>query len=123
VSATPSAHGRSALLCTSLALLWSLGLLVAALVVPIYGSATLADENGRGVLIVVAIPALVTVTVWLALWRRCLRGGRLSGLIAWTGVIALSGFCLLALLSIGIFVVPVVLLLARAVLLTPDRSA
>jgi hypothetical protein len=42
-----------------LAVAWSAGLLVAAVVAPAYGSATLVDENGSGVLLVVAVPAVV----------------------------------------------------------------
>jgi hypothetical protein len=122
VRVTPSADARRALVFTALAFLWSIGLLVAALVAPVYGSATLVDENGHGVLIVVAIPAVISLVVWLALWRKCLRGSRISGLVAWTGIVLLSLFCLLAMLSIGIFVAPVALLLACAASLTPSGS-
>ena len=114
--------GPRALLFTALALLWSVGLLAAALVAPVYGSATLVDVNGRGVLLVVAVPAVSTVAVWIALWRRCSRGGRISGYLAWACVSLLAAFCFLAMFSIGVFVVPVALLLARAVSLTPSGS-
>jgi hypothetical protein len=107
---------------TVAAFAWSMALLVAALVVPIYGSATLVQENGRGVLLVVAVPAVLSATVWLALWRRCSRGGPVSGYVAWTGVAGLAGFCLLGLASIGLFVVPVAVLLAWAVAITPPAS-
>jgi hypothetical protein len=110
------------LLLTVLAFVWSVGLLIAALVVPAYGSGTLVDENGTGVLLVVAVPAVVSVVVWMALWRQCSRGGRVSGYVAWGGISVLGAFCILGMLSIGIYVVPVAVLLARAAALTPSGS-
>lgn len=103
-----------------LAVLWSVGLLVAALVAPVYGSATLVDENGTRVLLVVAVPAVISVVVWLALWLKCTRGGRVSGVAAWTCVCLLGTFCVIGLASIGLYMIPVALLLARATTLTPS---
>ncbi|HYZ81053.1 MAG TPA: hypothetical protein VE571_07280 [Solirubrobacteraceae bacterium] len=105
-----------------LAFTWSIGLLAWALLIPVYGSATLVDENGGAVLLPVAIPALISAAVWLALWRKCVRGGRVSGVVAWTGVVLVAGFCLLGAASIGLFVVPVALLLGRAAALTPSGT-
>jgi hypothetical protein len=105
---------------TVIAFLWSIGLLVAALLVPVYGSATLVDDNGPRVLLVVAVPAVISAAAWIALWRKCARGNRVSGYVAWTCVWALAGFCVLAILSIGIFVAPVAVLLASAASLTPS---
>jgi len=113
------APDRRAILYMALALLWSIALLVAALVVPAYGSTTLVGENGTGVLLVIAIPAALTLAAWLALWHKCSRGGRAGGYLAWTCVALLGGFCLLGALSIGVFVVPAVIFLARAAALTP----
>jgi hypothetical protein len=123
MSHSPSAHGRRAFVLTVLAFLWSVGLLVAAAVAPVYGSETLVDENGRGVLLVIAVPAFITALVWIALWRKCSRGGRVSEYFAWTCISGLGGFCVLGLASIGLLVVPVALLLARAVSLTPSGSS
>jgi len=103
---------------TLLAFVWSIGLLAAALYAPAYGSTTLAQENGSSVLIPVGIPAVISAAVWLALWRRCTRGGAVSGVIAWTCVALLAVFCLIALASIGLFVIPVAVLLACATLVT-----
>ena len=103
---------------TVLALVWSIGLLAAALFAPAYGSTTLVQENGSGVLLVVAFPAVISAAVWLALWRRCTRGGAVSGVVAWTCVSLLGVFCLIALASIGLFVIPVAVLLACATLVT-----
>jgi hypothetical protein len=116
VSGTP---GRRAFVYTVLAFVWSIGLLIAALVVPLYGSATLVDVNGARVLLVVAAPAIVSLAVWLALWRKCSRGRRISGYVAWTCVLLLAGFCVFALASIGLLVIPVAVLLGCAALLTP----
>ncbi len=123
MSRLPSSPGRRAFAYTVIAFLWSVGLLVAALVVPVYGSATLVDENGSHVLLVVAVPAVISLAVWAALWRKCSHGSRAGGWVAWTGVSLLSGFCLLALASIGLLVVPAAVLLASAALLTPSGPA
>jgi hypothetical protein len=42
-----------------------------------------------------------------------------SGGIAWAAIALLAAFCLLAILSIGVFVLPVVVLLAVAAARTP----
>lgn len=118
----PSSRGARPFVLTVLAFVWSIGLLAAALLAPEYGSATLVDENGLGVLVPVAVPAVISVAVWLALWRKCSRGGPVGGAVAWTGVSILAVFCLIALASIGMFVVPVALLLACAASLTPSGS-
>ncbi len=107
---------------TVLALLWSVGLLIAAIAVPVYGSATLVDENGHGVLLVVAVPAAISVAVWIALWRECTHGGRVSRYVAQACVWVLAAFCVMGILTIGAFVAPVAVLLAFAVSLTPTGS-
>jgi hypothetical protein len=116
----PSSRARRAFVLTVIAFVWSIGLLVAALLAPVYGPATLVDENGAGVLLVVAVPAAISATVWIALWRKCARGNRVSGYVAWTCVWVLAGFCVLAILSIGVFVAPVAVFLACAASLTPS---
>jgi hypothetical protein len=42
--------------------------------------------------------------------------------VAWGGTLALTGFCLPAILSIGVYVLPVAVLLACAASLTPSGS-
>lgn len=102
------------------ALGWGLALIGGALLVPVYGSesasATLVDENGAAVLIPVAVPALIAALVWVALWR----GSRASGYVAWSLIGALGVFCLLAILSIGLFALPVAVLLALAAARAPS---
>lgn len=107
------------------ALAWGALLLVAAMVVPVYstqssagsgplttGSATLVQVNGWRVLLVCAVPLACALLVGTVLWRRA--GKRGAGPVAWTVTALLGGFNLLALLSIGVFVLPVTAALAIA---------
>ena len=102
----------------AIALAWSAGLLVGAVLAPVYqsqtetsagavtqGSASLVEENGPGVLLVVGIPLVAVVIVGFELWRR--RPPRGAGPIAWTCAGLLAGVNLLAMLSIGPFIIPV----------------
>ena len=104
---------------------WGAGLLAAAVVVPMYsssgasssgsvtyGSATLVGVNGWNVLLIVAVPLLATAIVGGALWRRGLRRG--AGVVAWTIAGLLAVFNVLALASIGVFVIPVTVCLILA---------
>jgi hypothetical protein len=111
--------GRRASLLALLALAWGILLIAGALLLPVYGSATLVAENGRGVLIPVSFPAAVSVAVWVALRVKCSRGGRAPELVAWVLIAVLSAFCLVAILSIGLLVVPAAALLAVAAVMTP----
>jgi hypothetical protein len=107
------------------ALVWSAGPIVAAAVAPAYQSttetssgtvthesATLVDENGPAVLLPVGVPLLVTVIVGYALWRR--EEGRGAGPIAWTFTGLLASFNVVAMLSIGLLMLPVTAALAVA---------
>jgi len=107
------------------ALVWSAGLIVAAAVAPAYQStsetssgtvthesSTLVDENGPAVLLPVGVPLLVTVIVGYALWRR--EASRGAGPIAWTFTGLLAGFNVVAMLSIGLLMLPVTAALAVA---------
>lgn len=77
-------------------------------------SATLVEVNGPRVLGVVAIPLLAVGAVSASLWHRRARGKRGPGPLAWTVVALCCFFTPLALLSIGIFLVPVTFLLVLA---------
>jgi thiol:disulfide interchange protein len=117
--------GRFERISLVIALVWGTGLAVAALVVPVYqlssysnsgtatdGSATLVGVNGWGALLVTVAPlAAAMVTGW-ALWRRAGRQG--AGVLAWAVTGLLVCFNLLAMLSIGVFVLPVTLALVVA---------
>ncbi|HWE12277.1 MAG TPA: hypothetical protein VG365_02135 [Solirubrobacteraceae bacterium] len=112
---------------------WSAALVGGAFVLPVYGSSgtsspsarwsgssTLVAVNGLGVLVPVGIPLLISVLVWLALHRKCSRGGPIAGYLAWTLVAVLALGCLVAAASIGLLVVPIALLLGRAAAITPS---
>ena len=117
--------GRFERISLVIALVWGTGLAVATLVVPVYqlssysssgtatdGSATLVGVNGWGALLVTVAPlAAAMVTGW-ALWRRAGRQG--AGVLAWAVTGLLVCFNLLAMLSIGVFVLPVTLALVVA---------
>jgi hypothetical protein len=133
--------GRWAARLIALAVAWGVALMAAALLLPVYGSdsssgsasssgggvvtathsstSTPVQENGYWVLIPVAVPLLLAAIVWIALRRKRSRGGRASGYLAWSSIGVLSAFCLLAILSIGVFVVPMAAMLAVAASLTP----
>jgi len=111
---------------------WAVALLVAAFLVPIggsvsasssgvitYGTATFVDINGVHGAAVVGIPLLCTVLVAGAL---LLRRRRAAVPCAWavTGVLAL--FNMLAMLTIGLFVVPVTAALVVACTATTARQ-
>jgi hypothetical protein len=123
-------RGRWAFGLTLTAFGYALALVVAAFVAPVYstssgtgsGTETLVGENGLGVLVPVAAPAAVTALVWLALHRKCSRGSRGGAVMASVLVALLAAFCLLAALTIGVFVLPVALLLGVATTLTPTGA-
>src|SRR5690349_7785487 len=96
---------------------WSIGLIAFFMYAPVYdtvsttmsgktvhGTATLMDANGNGELVVLVVPLVLALLVGVAL---LLRSRRRAMWVAWglTGILAV--FNGLALLSIGIAVVPV----------------
>lgn len=117
----------------ALAALISAGLLVAAAVVPVYGTetasaslapdgtltsssttsggATLVAVNGLGSLVVVAVPLLVTLVVGALLLRATGWWGYAA---AWIVTGLYTVLCVLALMSIGIFLAPVAMVLVVA---------
>jgi hypothetical protein len=122
------------IIALAVAAVWSVGLLIVAVTVPFYrstsvtssatyaspsphepapqqivttSSATLVAENGTQVLAVVAIPALAVLAVGLSLRHRWEKAKPGAGPVAWTVVSLLGAFTLVAMFSIGIFVLPV----------------
>src|SRR5690349_8087846 len=107
-------------------MLWSVGLLVGALTLPVYervtvtasgsieSSATLVEENGGVVLAIVAIPLVVTAGVALALRSRYRNHRKGPGVVATvlTGLVLV--LCVLGMLTIGVFVLPVAIALVVA---------
>jgi hypothetical protein len=109
------------LVALSLALVFSAGFVVAALTAPFYqsdtagetpdghlieqasSSATLVEENGLHVLVIVAVPLLLSVAVGVVLGIRA--GDRGAGL-AWLLVVTLGLLALAGMLTIGPLLLP-----------------
>lgn len=120
-----SRFGRLQRISLTCAFVWAAGLIMAAVLVPVYQSsnvsssgsgtstsATLVAVNGWGVLLVAGAPLAATLVTWYALrWRRGRQG---AGLLAWVVIGLLVGFNVLAMLSIGVFLIPVTLALVIA---------
>lgn len=125
---TASHQWRLSVRLSAAALVWSLGLVLAGLFAPVYststtssevngvtlGSATLVQENGATALVLVAIPALMSGIVILALRARR-AGARWGAPLAWAAIALLTAEALVGLMTIGLFLVPVIVLLAMAV--------
>jgi hypothetical protein len=115
--------GRAPAVALLFAAAYGVALVVAAFTVPFYdsdsssssgeasqASETLVGVNGPGVALVLGVPLLVTLAVGFALWQRS-RGAQP---IAWTLTGLLAAANLLAMLSVGIFVLPVTAALVLA---------
>jgi uncharacterized membrane protein YhaH (DUF805 family) len=120
---------------TAGALVWSFGLIIAALVIPAYGtetssqtngvtltSSTLLQDKGAGALVLVMIPALVSLIVVTAMRFRRRQDAAWSGRVAWTAIAALAVECILGIATIGAFMLPVAILLALSVKLVPPAA-
>ena len=132
IETSGSRFGRLEAISLAFALVWSTGLVIAAFRLPVYrslsihghplsffsshtaagGSATLAAVNGWGGVVLVAVPLAAAVVIACALWRRTEQVG--AGPLAWTATVVLICFNVLAMLSIGLFVVPATLALLVA---------
>ncbi len=111
---------------------WSLGLVLAALLVPVYNQtesgtnglslsrATLVQADGAKVLIPVALPAVLTLLIGLAIRRRYRRGRDWTATAAWFVVGLLVALAAVSILSLGAFVIPAVILLSFALKLLPE---
>jgi hypothetical protein len=113
---------------------YGVALVVAAFVAPVYESTsssssgettrasdTLVGVNGLSAAVVLAVPLVVTLVVGCALW---LGSHRWAMPIAWTLTGLLAAGNLLAMLSVGVFVLPVTaaLVVACAASRRPSRS-
>jgi hypothetical protein len=109
------------------ALVWSAGLVLAALTWPAYststtssdgvtlgGHATLVDVNGARALALMALPLVLTAVVLGALRARR-SGRRWGGPLAWIAIGLLTAEALVGFMSIGVFIVPTIVLLTMAV--------
>lgn len=117
---------------TGAALIWSVGLVLAALLVPVYNgqtvsssqgltlsTATLIQVNGARALIPVLLPTVVSVVVAVAIRQRHRHGQHRSAILAWLLIGLLTVTTVLAIFSIGAFMLPVVVLLAASMRLGP----
>jgi hypothetical protein len=122
VGSLGSRFGRLERISLAIALVWGTGLVIGAVLVPVYqlsrsgtvteGPATLVGVNGWGVLLVAGAPLAAAVATGFALWRH--RGRPGAGVLAWAVTGLLACVNLLAMLSIGVFVLPVTLALVVA---------
>jgi hypothetical protein len=116
------------------AAIWSVALVLAALVVPSSGSdtttdptgltltqSTLAQSRGLGAVALIAIPMLACAVVAYALVREHRERWRPAQPVAWTAIGLLTAESLLGILGVGAFMLPAAILLALAVRVT--RSA
>jgi hypothetical protein len=77
---------------------------------PTFGTGTIVGVNGLSSLLVLALPLLVTICVAVAL----MRSSQAARITAWTVTGLLAVFTVMALMSIGIFLVPVTIALVIA---------
>lgn len=131
-----SRRWRLAVRLTVAAVVWSVGLLLAALLVPAYNGQTRGGVNGltlikltavqadsTWILIPLAVPAAVSLLVGFALRRR--RHRRRPGpsvLLAWRSIALLGVLTLVLIGSVGAFFIPVVILLALGLRLAPEQG-
>jgi hypothetical protein len=114
-------NGRLAFGLTVTAVGWSAALVGAALLFPAYSDgSSLVAYNGAWVLGLIGVPAAVAAAVWFVLHRRCTVGAGTA--IAWTLVSLLFLSSLVSAGSIGLFMLPVVALLAFATIFTPSAG-
>ncbi|MGR6319334.1 hypothetical protein Q2K19_29275 [Micromonospora soli] len=105
--------GRIAAVALLLAGAYGIVLVVAGFVLPVYrsetvsasgdvtpGSGTVVEVNGPGAAVVLGVPLLATALVGCALWLRSMPS-------AWVLTRLVAGFNLLAMASIGLFLLPV----------------
>jgi hypothetical protein len=132
-------RNRLAAQLTLVAAVWSLGLVIAAVALPVdnttspspdgttFVTKTLVAGQGAWVLIPVVVPLVITGVVALALRRKRAGAGAgagtRAGRIAWAAIALLTAFALFSILSIGGFVLPVAIVLACAARLSRAEAA
>ena len=111
-----------------IALIWSLGLVITALFIPTYGSdrtsgvdgvtltsSTLLQSKGAWAMTLVAIPAIGAAGVLILLRGRRYDGAQWRLTASWAVISALAVESALGILTVGAFILPVLILLALAV--------
>lgn len=125
-------RGRPTLIALAFAAGWSVLLIVGGFVVPLYQgesstssgavtgrTTTLVAVNGTSAVVVLSIPLVVTALVAAALLASDRRGLP----VAWTLTVLLGAFTALAMLTIGVFVLPVTAALVVACAATTRARA
>lgn len=119
MSSTTATSGRGQRIGLAIAVVWAAALPFMAFVAPVYqwesedstgvvthGSDTLVGVNGTYALMLAAVPLVLVIATMLALRVRGRRRG--AGTAAWTLTGLSAVFSIIAVLSIGPFVLPVV---------------
>jgi hypothetical protein len=86
-------------------------------------TATSFEMNGWWIVYLLAGVAVVSLLIFFALRRVCTTGSLLAATTAWAGVALLFAFSWSTGLSIGVLILPAVLLLAVSAAVTPRPSA
>lgn len=132
----PARQSRLAANLTTAGVVYACALIPAAFFAPVYqgeisssdGSvthttATLVGVNGSWVVALACVPLVLALVAWVGLSLRCRRGSRFGGVLGWTVSTLLLVFALVGLASIGLFVLPVALLLLAGAALTPAPAS
>ncbi|MGA9858816.1 MAG: hypothetical protein WBQ18_13210 [Solirubrobacteraceae bacterium] len=113
------------------AAVWSIGLLLTGLLLPVYDSSTssadgitltrqtLVENDGLSALVLILIPSLCCAAVAWAMLARRRDDPRWSTPGAWVAVGVVAVEAVLGILSIGAFILPVAIALALAVFVAP----
>jgi hypothetical protein len=130
-----SNRGRVAFGLAAFAVVWALLLVASAFFVPAYSgetcgtggctstSSTLFAENGWLPIALLAGIVTIAAVAFYALHVVCSRGSdRAAKLATWCALVVMA-FALVGAASVGLFVLPVALLLGASAMLTPQRRA
>jgi hypothetical protein len=130
---TEARRGGWAFALASTAVLCGLALIPVAFLVPVYGEAGSPSDAGRGTLIgvnglrpspliVIVLPGVLAALGWFGLHRVCADGARVGRSLATLAIVLLAVLTVLTGFSIGIEMLPVLVLLLIARRLTPDGA-
>lgn len=86
------------------------------------GGGTFVAENGTGVRLEIAVLPVLSAGAWVTLWLKHSRGTRLAEPVAGACIAGVMAFCVLGMLTIGVFVLPAPLFLAWGAALTPSGA-